>query len=117
MVFILKNLPNIQNSTRYLTQGRVTRPRSINFTIRIGLDLGHRLLESASTTNLESGPRFADIWLSPKNMISELQLYTKNTVIVRYEPVRISSRFRFDVIASFLVTGLTWDDDTGLDRF
>ena len=48
-------------STRYLTRGRVTRPRSINFTIRLKLDLGNQLLVVASTTNLESGPRFADI--------------------------------------------------------
>ena len=30
--------------------------------IRLRLDLGHRLLVFASSTNLESGPHFADIW-------------------------------------------------------
>ena len=33
-----------------------TRPRSINFTIRLRLNLGHRLLLFTSTMNLESGP-------------------------------------------------------------
>ena len=41
--------------------GRVTQPRSINFTIRLQLNLGHRLLVSALTMNLKSGPCFADI--------------------------------------------------------
>ena len=41
--------------------GRVTRPWSINFTIWLWLNLGHRLLVFASTTNLESEPSFADI--------------------------------------------------------
>ena len=31
-------------STWYSTRGRVTRPQSTNFTIRLRLDLGHRLL-------------------------------------------------------------------------
>ena len=48
-------------STRYSTRGRVTRPRSINFTIRLRLDSCHQLLVFALTMNLESGPRFADI--------------------------------------------------------
>ena len=56
--FILKKLANIQ----YLTWGRVTWPRSIKFTIRLRLDLGHGHLVFASTTNLESRPRFAKIW-------------------------------------------------------
>ena len=68
--FILKNLPNIQHSTwystrystRYSTWGEVTRPWSINFTIRLWLNFGHRLLVFALTTNFESGPRFANIW-------------------------------------------------------
>ena len=51
-----------QYSTPYLTRGRVTRPRSINFTIWLLLDLGHQLLVFALTMNLESGRRFADIW-------------------------------------------------------
>ena len=63
--FILKNSHNIRysthNSTRYSTRGRVTQPQSINFTIRLRLDLGHRLLVFPLTMNLESGPRFADI--------------------------------------------------------
>ena len=63
LTFIFKNSPNIRYSTRYSTRGRVTRPRSINFTIRLWLYLGLRLLLFASTTNLESGPRFADICL------------------------------------------------------
>ena len=47
-------------STQYLTRARVTRPQSINFTIRLGLNLGHRLLVFASTTNLKSGHRYLD---------------------------------------------------------
>ena len=39
LTFILKHSPTIQYSTR----GRVTQPPSINFTIRLRLDLGHRL--------------------------------------------------------------------------
>ena len=49
-------------STRYSTQGQVTRPQSINFTNPLLLNLGHRLLIFATTTNLESGPRFIQIW-------------------------------------------------------
>ena len=68
--FILKNSPNIRYSswysTRYSTQRRVTWPRSNNFTIRLWLDLSHQLLVFALTTNLESGPRFADIWYKLK---------------------------------------------------
>ena len=67
--FILKNSPNIRYLswylTRYLTRGRVTRPQSSNFIIRLGLDLGHQLLVFASPTNLESGPRFADTCTRP----------------------------------------------------
>ena len=48
-------------STRYLTRDRVTRPRFFNFAIRLRLDLGYKALIFASTTNLESVPRFADI--------------------------------------------------------
>ena len=55
-----------QYSTRYSTRGRVTWPRSINFTIRLRLDLVHRLLVFASTTNLESKPHFADICFNYK---------------------------------------------------
>ena len=54
---LLKNSPNI----RYSTRGRITRPRSIIFTNRNRLDLGHRVLVLASTANVESGPRFAEI--------------------------------------------------------
>ena len=65
MTFILKDSPNIQYSTRYWTRystsGRVTQPQFINFTIRLRLNLGHPLLVFALTTNLESGPRFANI--------------------------------------------------------
>ena len=39
---------------------------TINFTIRLRLDLGHRLLVFALTTNLELGPSFADIWIIHK---------------------------------------------------
>ena len=54
-------------STRYsvaIKIWRITRPRFAirNFTILLRLDLGHRLLVFALTTNLESGPRLADIW-------------------------------------------------------
>ena len=45
------NQDQANNSTplRYLTRGRVTRPRSINFIVRLRLDLGHRLFVFAST--------------------------------------------------------------------
>ena len=56
--FVLKKARLI---TQYSTWGWVTRPRSINFTFWLQLNLGHRLLVFASTTNLELGPRFADI--------------------------------------------------------
>ena len=46
---------------QYSTQGRVTYPQSIKFTIPLWLDLGNLLLEFASTTNLDWGPRFANI--------------------------------------------------------
>ena len=49
----------------YSTRGWVTRTRSINFIIRLRLDLGLRLLVFALTTNLESRPRFANIWFGP----------------------------------------------------
>ena len=48
-------------SPRYSTQGRVTRPRFFNSAIWLRLDLGYKALIFALTTNLESGPRFADI--------------------------------------------------------
>ena len=51
-----------QYLTRYSTRGQVTRPRSIKFSIRLWLDLGHGHLVFASTTNLESGPCFAKIF-------------------------------------------------------
>ena len=67
MAFLLKNSLKIWYSPRYLpwylTRGRVTRPRSIKFTIRLRLDLGDRLLVFASTMNIELVPRFAEIWL------------------------------------------------------
>ena len=45
-----------------LTSGRVIWPEFLNFPIRFRLDLGYKALIFASTTNLESGSRFADIW-------------------------------------------------------
>ena len=61
MAFILEKSANIQYLTRYLTWGQVTRPQSITFTIGLQLNLGHRHLVFASTTNFKSGPRFAKI--------------------------------------------------------
>ena len=82
--FILKTSPNIRYSTRYLTRyltrGQVTRPQSINFTIRLQLDLGHWLLVFALTTNLESGPRFFDMWCQLKSVLHQIivQFPSKN---------------------------------------
>ena len=79
LTFILKNSPNILYSTQYLTRGWVTRPWSINFTFRLRLDLDHRLLVFSLTTNLESGPRFADIcWKG---------LFINGLVYVAWKPV------------------------------
>ena len=88
--YILKNSPNIQYSTqyftwystryltRYLTCCRVTQPWSNNFTFQLRLNLGHRLLAFTSTTNLESGPCFANIWYTiPKNVCS-INYFKKN---------------------------------------
>ena len=58
--------------TLYSTRGQETLPQFINFTIRLRLDLGHRLLIFALTTNLESGPRLADIWFAPKKTVSPM---------------------------------------------
>ena len=52
-----------QYSPQYLTRGRETRPRSINFMTQLLFDLGTRDLKIALTMNLESGPRLAGIWL------------------------------------------------------
>ena len=46
----------------YSTRGLVTRPRFFKFAIRLRPDLGYKALIFASTTNVELGPRFADIW-------------------------------------------------------
>ena len=80
--------------TLYSTRGRVTRPRSINYATWLRLNLGHRLLVFALTTNLESGPRFADIcwtvsynkmslyWFSPVNRFSGTLSASLQTVIL-----------------------------------
>ena len=47
---------NFKYLPQYLTQGLVTRPQSINFTMWLRLSLGNKALVFASTTNLESGP-------------------------------------------------------------
>ena len=58
--FIQNNRLITPYSPRYSTRGWVIRPGSINFTVWLRLDLGHRLLVFASLTNLKLGPRFAD---------------------------------------------------------
>ena len=76
LTFILKNSPNIQYLTWYLTQystwGQVTWPWSINFTIGLRLDLGHQILVFVLTTNLEKisilssrlSPLFSPFWVN-----------------------------------------------------
>ena len=65
---INKSKINFSNALQILSSwhGKATlptpRPRFFNFAIRLRLDLGYKALIFASTTNLESGPRFADIW-------------------------------------------------------
>ena len=54
-------------STRYSTRGLVTQPRFFNFGIRLRLDLGYKAFIFASTTNLESGPRFTEICFTKKS--------------------------------------------------
>ena len=86
----------------YSTRGRVTRPWSINFTIRLRIDLGHRLLVFTSATNLESRPRFANIckkdffcpvvkpnhltsghvWTIPISALSNIQMVTVNNIVL-----------------------------------
>ena len=59
--------PKYSYSTQYLTRdmdrGRVTGPWSINFMTPLRLGLGYKALVFPSTTNLKSGPRFAEIWI------------------------------------------------------
>ena len=82
--------------TIYWTQGPGTQPHSINFTIWIQLDLGHRLLVIAvTTTNLESWPCFPDIWLCTNMGFHDMdpKYLTK--------PVGLQSRCRAKIILLF----------------
>ena len=56
--------PFMGHSQQYSTRGRVTHVRSIKFMTRLRtrLGLGLNLAKFASSTNVESGPRFARIW-------------------------------------------------------
>ena len=56
--------PFMGHSQQYSTRGRVTHVRSIKFMTRLRtrLGLGLDLAIFASSTNVESGPRFARIW-------------------------------------------------------
>ena len=58
-------------STWYSTRGQVTRVWFFKFMTRLCLSLGLNLAIFALTTNIEAGPRFAQIWWQSKVMITE----------------------------------------------
>ena len=61
--FIYKKSTCVQLLSEQQSHLNSTRPRFFNFAIWLRLDLGYKALIFASTMNLESGPRFANIWL------------------------------------------------------
>ena len=112
-------------STQYLTRARVTRPQSINFTIRLGLNLGHRLLVFASTTNLKSRPRFANICFEAffivsnfsrlNNLIKSLgspfeQIWSRRFTADRSKIIQMSERS--DHIVTYFITNIDNSNDT-----
>ena len=50
------------NVIRYSLQDHKLRPQTIIFLLHLLFNLGNKVLLFALTTNLQSGPRFADIW-------------------------------------------------------